>query len=265
MITDGDAGGVDTPGTANVTLLPSTHSSSFNLEFEHDGSNTTGHLYVLSSFDRETLSTFNLTVEAFDTGYFDFRKTSQTTITITIEDANDNFPEFTNATYYTKVAENSSSGHSFFQVHANDLDTILDSSLRFYLLNFLTTFSIETTTGWLSVVGDLDRKIFPNYTLEVRVNDSANHSDTAEVIVSVIEVNEHVPQFDPLPPSSITIDENENYFVLNISVVDSDLGPAGDVTISLDNTTYFSIEDNERLVLNQPLDYEVRADLKNKI
>lgn len=256
-VIDNDTGGLGTPGTANISLSSSLYSSSFELDTSHIIAGITeGTLRVLESFDREVLPTFNLSLEAYDTGYVEFRKTSQTTVVIEIQDANDNNPKFSSREYTTMVAENATNGHQFFQVEASDNDTDLDSTLTFSLLNFNNVFAIDESSGWISVVGGLDRATFPSYTLHVRVNDSADHTDTASVIVTVIEVNEHTPQFDPAPPASVTVSEGESYS-LNISVSDEDLGPAGNVTLSLLSNTYFTIEDNERLVLIGTLDYEV--------
>ena len=261
-ITDGDIGGLGTPGMANITLLPSMYSSSFELNMDHTSWGTVGRLTVLSPFDREILTTFNLTVQAYDTGYVEFRKTSETTIIVVIGDVNDNFPQFTNDTYTANVAENATNGHLFFQVAANDQDSDLDSSLTFSLLNHRDTFSINPSTGWIYVVGTLNRASFPNYTLELQVNDTADHTDGAYVFVTVIEVNEYTPYFDPIPPNTITIDEGDfgDFYSLNISVVDSDLGPAGVVTLTLIQSygMYFEIQDNSQLVLIEDLDYEVR-------
>ena len=190
-ITDGDIGGLGTPGMANITLLPSMYSSSFELNMDHTSWGTVGRLTVLSPFDCETLTTLNLT---------EFRKTSETTITVVIGNVNDNFPQFTNDTYIANVAENATNGHLFFQVTANDQDADLDSSLTFSLLNHKDTFSINPSTGWIYVVGTLNRASFPNYTLELQVND--NHTDSAYVFVTVIEVNEYTPYIDPTPANS---------------------------------------------------------------
>ena len=255
-VTDSDIGGIGTPGTANLTLVGTTYSSSFSLVTSHEGSTTTGLLTVLSPFDRETLPTFNLTVTAFDTGYAEYRKTSETNIVVEIMDANDHFPEFSSELYTANVAENASSGHEFFQVGASDNDTIIDSSLTYSLLDSHSVFAINASSGWISVSGTLNRALHPNYTLTVRVNDTGDNTDTAQVIVTVIEVNEHFPRFNPLLPLVVNISENEDYS-LNVSVVDADLGPAGEVELSLSSDTYFSIEDNSRLVLRAPLDYEV--------
>ncbi|XP_019851361.1 PREDICTED: protocadherin-16-like, partial [Amphimedon queenslandica] len=255
-ITDGDTGGVGSPGSANLSLATTTYSSSFSLTASHDTPNaTTGYLTVLSQFDRETLPTFNLTIVAFDTGYPEFRKTSETNVIVEVSDANDHPPEFSKSVYYANLAENASTGYQFLRVVASDNDTVVDSSLTYSILNFQSTFSINTTSGWIMVSGTLNRALHPNYTLSLQVNDSSNYTDTAQVIITVIEVNDHIPRFEPPLPLSVNISENQEYS-LNVSVIDQDLGPAGTVTISVSNDTYFEIQDNQRLVLKDPFNYE---------
>ena len=261
-VTDGDTGGVGSPGSANLSLANTSYSSSFSLTASHETpSVTTGYLTVLSSFDREALPTFNLTIVAFDTGYPEFRKTSETNIVVEVSDANDHPPEFSENIYYTNLAENASTGYQFVRVVASDNDTVVDLSLTYSILNFQSTFNINSTSGWIIVAGTLNRASHPNYTLSVQVNDSSNYTDTAQVIITVIEVNDYVPQFQPPLPLSLNISEGAEYS-LNVSVIDQDLGPAGDVTISVSNDTYFEIEDNQRLVLKKPLNYEVSKEGK---
>ena len=257
QVVDNDMGSFGTPGIANITLLLSNYSASFELLMEHTDAYTNSTLVLLDPFDRESLQTFNLTVRAVDTGYVEFRKTSEVTIKINILDVNDNPPKFSASSYTTKVNENASIGHQFFRVSATDNDTNIGVNL-FSLSNNTDTFDIDPNTGWLEVTQELDRRSFPSYIIEVVVTDELGQNDTSIVYVTVIEVNNNFPQFEPSVPSELIIVEN-SAFSLNISVTDEDLGDAGEFYLTLEQEpgSYFDIQ-GDQLILVTELDYEVR-------
>ena len=259
-ITDSDEGGINTPGTADVRIVPSDYSDRFNISSTVSGGETEAKLTVVEPFDRESIETTFITVEAFDTGYVDFRRTSKINITIVISDENDNFPVFEEDHFSAVVGENASVGHQFFQLLASDEDTDLDFVLSYTLDNYNDVFSVGVSTGWLSVNGPLNRQEQDKYVLNVRVTDSAGQSDNATVNVTVAEVNEFAPQFVGVP-SAVLIQENTDYS-LNFSVYDDDSDLPGEFTVSIEHSTnikYFVLEDDNVLRLQYQLDYEVRV------
>lgn len=64
-----------------------------------------GELKLNKALDRETQSTYNITVKAIDTGNPPNHKTQ--TIYITVMDVNDNPPKFGNKTYTANIREES--------------------------------------------------------------------------------------------------------------------------------------------------------------
>ena len=65
----------------------------------------TGVITTRLKLDREKVSTHNLVVQAEDQGPPGERLSAETSVTITIEDENDNYPQFTEKTYYVTVTE----------------------------------------------------------------------------------------------------------------------------------------------------------------
>ena len=256
-VTDGDEGGFNTPGTADVRLGPSEYSNRFNISSTASNGVTIATLVVTDGFDRETISMFNLTIEAFDTGYSEFRRTSEGTIMVVITDVNDNNPVFEEDIFQASVGENASVNHQFFQLLASDKDTDLDSVLLYSLSDSTNTFGVVSNTGWLQVIGQLNRKEQDEYTLNVTVTDNGGHFDTATVIVTVTEVNDFAPQFVGLP-ETVTIEENTDYS-LNFSVYDNDAEQSGEfvVTMEQDSDVEFFTLDNNVLSLQNQLNYEV--------
>ena len=256
-VTDQDIG---EPGTVDVALVPSEYSSSFNISAVITADKTTVKLTVAEPFDRETISTFVITIEAFDTGYTEFRRTSEVNVTIVVSDVNDHSPAFVEDTFFAVVGENASSNHQFFQVMATDNDTDVDSQLEYTLENHNDVFSIGNSSGWLSVTGRLDRKVINKYVLNVKVTDSAGNFDTATVNVTVTEVNDYAPHFMHLPTEPVTIAENGNYSLI-FSVYDDDSELAGEFSVSVEPAAYFELVDKYMymLRLHTQLDYETAS------
>lgn len=265
-VTDDDTG---PEGTVNLTLLPSTYSTSFRLEFsyEADGS-TQGRLFLTSDFDRETVQNFTLDVAASDIGHEMFRRNNSTVFSIDVLDQNDNSPMFIGAPYSMNVGENATGGFSFFQVEASDRDVGVNADLRFSLAegsDYNDTFSVNRTLGDVSVIGTLHRATRSSYLLTIVVTDLAGSplglSSNTTLNVSLIEVNDNPPIFDADTPSNITIPEDTDpgFVLLNISVSDADTGPSGEVELRLQQRGSVFRLDGYSLVLNIAVDFEVRV------
>ena len=263
MVTDDDTG---PEGTVNLTLVPSTFSNRFTLEFSYEVDGTRGMLFLRSPFDRETVQNFTLTVEATDIGHEMFRKTNSTVLTAEVEDQNDNSPIFIDGPYSTDVGENATGGFSFFQVTATDDDVGSNANLSFSLAegsDFNDTFSIDPTLGDVSVIGVLHRATRSSYILTIVVTDldgspSGLNSNTT-LSVTVIEVNDNFPIFDSDAPLNVTIPEDTSpgFVLLNVSVSDADTGPSGEVVLRLQQRgSVFRLEEYS-LVLNEAVDFEV--------
>ena len=131
-------------------------------------------------------------------------------ITIAVEDANDNVPRFNQTIYEVSVVENSPAGSTVVTVGATDNDYGFDAlgapngnnELTYFLLDApINTFAINSTTGEITKVRVLDREEQDEYRFTVGVQDNPTSGimliDTAEVRITVTDVNEHAPQADP--------------------------------------------------------------------
>ena len=262
-VTDDDTG---PEGMVNLTLVPSTFSNHFRLEFSYEVDGTRGMLFLRSPFDRETVQNFTLTVEATDIGHEMFRKTNSTVLTAEVEDQNDNAPTFIDGPYSANVGENATGGFSFFQVTATDDDVGSNANLSFSLAegsDFNNTFSIDPILGDVSVIGVLHRATRSSYVLTIVVTDLGGSpsglSSNTTLSVTVIEVNDNSPIFDSDTPLNTTIPEDTNpgFVLLNVSVSDADTGPSGEVVLRLQQRgSVFRLE-GYSLVLNQAVDFEV--------
>jgi hypothetical protein len=79
-----------------------------------------GLLSIAKMLDRETTPVYQLHIKAFDLGYP--RHTSQTNLTVTLVDVNDNAPVFQQATYRVDILEGNQPNVLVIQATATDLD-----------------------------------------------------------------------------------------------------------------------------------------------
>ncbi|XP_060679872.1 desmocollin-2-like [Hemiscyllium ocellatum] len=166
----------------------------------------TGKIFVLRTVDREEYPSFSLTgtaktKEGFVPEY-------PLSLTVKVNDVNDNIPTFNEETFVAKVAEGSPVGTSFFKLTATDLDepNTLNTLLRYKILSqepgskFGQLFSVDERTGELKTKTDkLDREEQDTYTLTVEVRDMEGKPyglfSTGTVVVHVADVNDHTPTF----------------------------------------------------------------------
>ena len=158
---------------SNWTIVSGNLGSVFNI----DG--TTGELSVNGILDREVNGSYTLSITVSDGN----SSSSPTDVVITITDINDNAPTV-NAGQVFNIAENSSLSTSIGIIQASDADlsTVL-SNWTISSGNTGNVFAINSSTGQLSVNGNLDREITANYNLGITVSDGANTSTIQSVSV----------------------------------------------------------------------------------
>lgn len=248
-------------GLVSLSLLPNNFSDAFNLSFTQE-TVTVGQLFQVSPFDRETTPNFTLLVLAEDQGNELFRQTSEATITVIVTDVNDNSPVFTESPYSVRVAEHTNISTVFLQVVAEDDDSGTNAEVYYEINEDITEFIIDPESGNISVNADLDRRHQSFYSFNVTATDRGVQplSNTTTVYVTVTEINDNPPFFDPVLPDTITIPENTEpgYVLLNITADDNDTLSAGEVTLSvLQSGNVFALTEDNQLVLNEAVDFEV--------
>ncbi|KAM4525286.1 cadherin-related family member 1a [Odontesthes bonariensis] len=120
-------------------------------------------------------------------------------IVINLLDTNDNIPIFTSEYYITRVPENSPGGSNVVSVTANDPDsgpwgvvkyTIYGSGSDLFTIN--PSSGLISTQPWTS----LDAEVRSKYNFYVKAEDSEGKYSLAEVFVTVLDMNDHTPEFD---------------------------------------------------------------------
>ena len=153
-----------------------------------------------SQLDREQVDSYIVRVTATRTNP---SETATTTLTVIIEDINDNIPRFidsNNAVIF--VRENTPASTVITRVNATDADIGRNGQIRYNIVNSLLTlpFRINDTSGEIRVVGNIDFEVTQMFILRVRASDSGTpiRSATHDYTVNVTNVNDNYPQFAAL-------------------------------------------------------------------
>ena len=148
----------------------------------------TGEITIAKTLDYETTNNYNLTVNVSDGIY-----NVSGNIIINIINTNDNIPQFTDGLGVFSLAENVALGNVVTSLNVVDAD---GDTLSYNLTseNNNGTFTLNSSTGVLTVTGPLDYETIKSYTLTVMVSDGVNSTEG--------EVNVNVTDIDEAPPPS---------------------------------------------------------------
>lgn len=206
---------------------------------------TTGEIYSLFTFNRETIDSYNVTVIAYDSG--SPQQSSVATLNIEILDFNDYKPYFSSSFYNATVSENIPVGTTIINLQASDEDIGKNAELTFSIpLPFYSYyFFVIEETGELKTNAVLNFEDISYFEFEVLVTDDGvpQRNDTAVVMITLTNYNDEIPVFDK-SHYNISIVENIpigiNLLRIQATDVDSEV-----ITYSLQTTngsTYFEID-----------------------
>ena len=122
-------------------------------------------------------------------------RTSTAVVDITVTDRNDEPPVFTQH-FHTHIAENAPIGMFVMKITSTDAD-IGENAVHTYAFtnNPGDKFSIDSASGEITVVGELDFEQQDEYILRVSANDQAYNVETT-VSVYIDDVNDNRPVFE---------------------------------------------------------------------
>ncbi|NXL56734.1 CAD17 protein, partial [Chordeiles acutipennis] len=244
---------------------------SFRATGEKDGiidiSPRTGILYLNGSLDWETKTVHRLQVESLDEKGNIVK--GPYSVTIYVEDINDNPPEFDEPKYTGVVRQNSRPGKPFMYVHATDRDdpTTPHAQLTYSIFHHFPNpypemlFQIDNVTGAISPskMGSyyLDPQKQDTFTLVIRVKDMAGMTTNAftNSVDVIITVKESLWKAPPI----VRIQENSTQVhPVNISQVHSN---EPDVIYGIFEKEKlprlpFSIDQDGVIYVTEPLDRE---------
>uniref|UniRef100_A0A8C3VC10 Cadherin EGF LAG seven-pass G-type receptor 2 n=1 Tax=Catharus ustulatus TaxID=91951 RepID=A0A8C3VC10_CATUS len=257
--TDGDAG-----PNANI-LYRLLNAGDANEVFEIDS--RSGVVRTRGPVDREAVDAFELLVEATDQGQDPGPRSATATVRITVEDDNDNAPQFSERRYVAQVPEDTVPNAAVLQVTATDRDKGNNALVHYSIVSGNTRghFYIDAQTGTLDVVTPLDYEITKEFTLRIRAQDGGRpplSNISGLVTIQVLDVNDNAPIFVSTPFQA-TVLENVpvGYSVIHVQAIDADSGDNSRLVYTLLETgTSFPFAINNStgwIVVASELDREV--------
>ncbi|XP_078810603.1 protocadherin beta-15-like [Oryzias latipes] len=224
-------------------------------------------LVLDKELDREKQKEMDLLLTAVDGG--SPQKSGTVVIHITVLDANDNAPVFSQAVYEASLPENSPLDTVVVTVSATDADEGVNGDVSYEFGHVteevMKTFSIDVKVGEILVKGAIDYESTTSFEIRVKARDGLGLSSYAKVIISITDVNDNAPIIS-LNSLSSSIPENAppGTEVGIINVQDRDSDKNGQVRCSIQANAPFklvpSIKNYYSVVSTGQLDRELVSD-----
>ncbi|XP_076020947.1 protocadherin beta-15-like [Genypterus blacodes] len=161
---------------------------------DSDGSNSV-ELVLNKELDREKEHDLNLEVVAADGG--NPHRSGTATVHVTVLDANDNAPVFSQALYRASLPENSPIGTVVITVSASDADEGLNGEVTYEFSRISEkakkVFTLESQTGEIKVTGPIDFESDSKYEMRIDAKDGYGLSSDSKVMIEVTDVNDNAP------------------------------------------------------------------------
>uniref|UniRef100_A0A673GBQ4 Cadherin domain-containing protein n=1 Tax=Sinocyclocheilus rhinocerous TaxID=307959 RepID=A0A673GBQ4_9TELE len=226
-----------------------------------------GELVLDKELDREKQKEVTLILTAVDGGTPP--RSGTVAIYITVLDANDNAPVFSQAVYKVSLPENSPVDTLVVTVSASDIDEGHNGEVT-YEFGHLSethqkTFSLDALSGEIKLTGLLDYEEESSVELPVQAKDGQGLARYSTVVIEVVDLNDNAPIIMvkslkiPIPENALPGTE-----VGIINVQDRDSENNGQVRCSIQQNVPFklvpSIKNYYSLVTTGELDRELLSD-----
>uniref|UniRef100_A0A8C5NAP7 Cadherin domain-containing protein n=1 Tax=Gouania willdenowi TaxID=441366 RepID=A0A8C5NAP7_GOUWI len=252
-------------GVQHYELKP-TDNFALKLHNRADG-NTNVEMVLQKPLDREKQEQISLVLTAVDGGEPQMSGTMM--IAITVLDANDNAPVFTQQTYKATVTENSPKGTIVATVTASDADHGSNSKITYYIINNVKNaknmFAINKENGQISVIGNIDFEKSIQFQLNLRAIDEGGLTDSCNLLIEVQDVNDNKPEINIMSKSTvISEDAKINTVVTVINVEDQDSRENGNVRCFISENIPFVLKTTSNnfysLITDSQLDRELSSE-----
>ncbi|XP_029703593.1 protocadherin beta-16-like isoform X1 [Takifugu rubripes] len=224
-------------------------------------------LVLENRLDREKQKEMNLLLTALDGG--SPQRSGTVVIHVTVLDANDNAPVFSQAVYKASLPENSPLDTVVMQVSATDADEGVNGEVTYQFSHVsdddMNIFSIDPKTGEIRVSGLIDFEEKRSFEMRVKAKDGLGLTSYANIIIDVIDKNDNAPQvyvkslISPIPEN---ISPGSEVGIINVQ--DGDSLKNGQVRCSIQQNVPFklvpSIKNYYSLVTTGQLDRELVSD-----
>ena len=202
----------------NPNLVYSFSDGTFSQSvFNIDG--FTGDVTLRKSLDYELTRYHLLYINVTDGTY-----QSQTTLTVDVNDVNDNAPSFLSSSYHATLSEETAAGTSILQVSAEDRDSGTNGDLSYAFASFVDDFRINATSGVIYTAKKIKVSLRDSLlVISVSATDHGVPPQRAFVAVQ-IRIN-RIPKFtEAAYEASIPEDTEPGTSVLTVKAAEDDSG-----------------------------------------
>ncbi|XP_076595478.1 protocadherin gamma-A4-like [Chaetodon auriga] len=224
-------------------------------------------LVLENTLDREKQKELNLLLTALDGG--SPQRSGTVVIHVTVLDANDNAPVFSQAVYKASLPENSPPESIVITVSATDADEGVNGDVTYDFGHVsdddVNVFSIDPKTGEIRVSAVIDFEDSSSFEMRVKAKDGLGLTSYAKVIIDVTDVNDNAPEIylkslsNPIPEN---VSPGTEVGIINAQDRDSESN--GRVRCSIQQNVPFklvpSIKNYYSLVSTGQLDRELVSD-----
>uniref|UniRef100_A0A3B5PUH2 Cadherin domain-containing protein n=1 Tax=Xiphophorus maculatus TaxID=8083 RepID=A0A3B5PUH2_XIPMA len=223
-------------------------------------------LVLEKELDREQTQTLTIVLVGTDGGAP--RRSGTAVVHVTVLDANDNAPVFTEAVYRASLPENSPLDAVVVKVTAKDADEGVNGEVTYdfdHISDDNNVFSLDPITGDVKLTGTLDYEAKPSYEMQITAKDGPGLVSSSTLIIDVTDVNDNIPLTlikslkNPVPENTLPGTE-----VGIINVQDRDSNKNGQIHCSIQEDIPFklvpSIKSYYSLVTTGQLDRELVSD-----
>uniref|UniRef100_A0A4W6FZF4 Cadherin domain-containing protein n=1 Tax=Lates calcarifer TaxID=8187 RepID=A0A4W6FZF4_LATCA len=224
-------------------------------------------LVLENTLDREKQKELNLLLTALDGG--SPQRSGTVVIHVTVLDANDNAPVFSQAVYKASLPENSPPDTVVIKVSATDADEGVNGDVTYQFGHVsdedVNVFSIDPKTGEIRVTGVIDFEERSSFETRVKAKDGLGLTSYAKVIIDVTDINDNAPVIylkslsNPIPEN---VSPGTEVGIINVQDRDSETN--GQVRCSIQQNVPFklvsSIKSYFTLVTTGQLDRELVSD-----
>uniref|UniRef100_A0A671PCS4 Cadherin domain-containing protein n=1 Tax=Sinocyclocheilus anshuiensis TaxID=1608454 RepID=A0A671PCS4_9TELE len=212
-------------------------------------SNPDGSRYVEmvldKALDREEHPNLSLKLIAVDGG--NPQRSGSVNIDVTVLDANDNAPEFNQTIYRASVMENAPKGTYITTVNATDADSGSNGHITFSFSDLKEhsrdIFSIDDSTGLVSVLGNIDFEKEKRFEIRVKAIDQGGLTSTSKLVIEVVDVNDNAPVINLMSLSSpVAEDVPPGTTIAVVNIKDFDSGRNGQVACFINENLPFNIK-----------------------
>lgn len=186
-------------------------------------------------------------------------------VNITINDINDNVPQFNVPTMEIPVKEDMTVGSTIFVVHAKDADSGDNGRVRYSIHDPTGAFDVNPASGDISLRRELDHETETRHEFKVEAYDlgPGDEKSFLTVIVDVQDVNDNAPVFNQSEYRfEVSESHNANFKFGQVQATDRDSGNNGKIRYQIQNgqnTDVFGIFSDDGFLYNRvKLDRERR-------